>query len=47
MIDKYGREHVEYLNALSRETMKYTDSEGEFLLKEYRKKYKELEWKIK
>ena len=47
MIDKYGREHVEYLNVLSRETMKYTDAEGEFLLKEYRKKYKELEWKIK
>lgn len=46
MIDKYGKKHVDYLLALSRETARYTDSEGEFLLKEYRTKYKALEYKL-
>lgn len=43
MIDKYGKDHVEYLLALKSWQMKYTDFELELLIKEYRKKLKELE----
>lgn len=43
MLDRYGKEKVEYLRALSRETAKYTDFEGELLVKEYKEKLKELE----
>lgn len=42
MIDKYGREHVEYLQALSKETTKFTVSEIELIIKEYREKIKAL-----
>lgn len=41
MIDKYGREHVEYLQALSKETPKYTLSEVKLMIEEYQKKLKE------
>lgn len=42
MIEKYGKERVEYLLALSRTTARFTDSEGELLIKEYRQKLKQL-----
>lgn len=40
MIDKYGRGHVEYLRALSRETAKFTIPEIELLIVDYRKRLK-------
>src|SRR3990167_7148937 len=43
MLDKYGRERVEYLRALGRTTAKFTDSEGELLIKDYRRRTKELD----
>jgi len=43
MIDKYGKKHVEYLLMLKNETTKWTDFELDFLIKEYRIKYKKLE----
>ena len=42
MLDKYGRERVEYLRALSRTTAKFTDTEGELMIKEYRQKLKDM-----
>lgn len=42
MIDKYGREMVEYLMSLSRETARFTDIEGELLLKDFRQRLKLL-----
>jgi 5-methylcytosine-specific restriction endonuclease McrA len=42
MLDKYGREKIEYLRALSRETAKFTDIEGELMVKAYRDKLKAL-----
>lgn len=42
MIDTHGRDHVEYLNALKTETMKYTDFDLEVLIKEYKQKLKDL-----
>jgi hypothetical protein len=42
MLDKYGRDTVDYLRAMSRETAKFSDSEGELLIKEYKRKLKEL-----
>lgn len=42
MFDKYGHDAVDYLRALSRETAKFTDSEGELMLADYRKKLKDL-----
>jgi hypothetical protein len=42
MIEKYGKEHVEYLLALSRERAGFTDSDGELMIKEYKKKIKGL-----
>jgi hypothetical protein len=47
MIEKYGKEHVNYLKLLSKEHAGFTDFDGEMMLKEYRKKYKALEYKIK
>lgn len=41
MVDKYGRERVEYLHALSRTYAGFTDSEGELMLKDYRQRLKE------
>jgi hypothetical protein len=43
MIDKFGKKHVEYLNALKYEYTKYTEPEIELLIKEYKKKIKDLE----
>lgn len=42
MLDRFGRSEVEYLHALSRETARFSDSEGELLIKEYKQKLKEL-----
>ena len=42
MLDKYGREKVDYLRALSRETARFTDSEGELMVKLYKQKLKDL-----
>jgi hypothetical protein len=40
MIDKYGREHVEYLRLIKNETMKFSDFEVDLMLKEYKAKNK-------
>lgn len=40
MINKYGKEHVEYLRALSRETVKFIIPEIELLITEYKRKIK-------
>ena len=40
MIDKYGKEHVEYLQAIKNAGYKYTDFELEVLIKEYKQKLK-------
>ncbi len=42
MIEKYGKKHVEYLLALSRERAGFTDSDGELMIKQYKQKIKEL-----
>ena len=36
MINKYGKERVEFLQALSRHTAKYSDSDGELMLKDFK-----------
>lgn len=43
MIDKYGREHVEYLRVLKNETMRFSVGEIELMIKDYKQKLKELE----
>ena len=43
MVDTFGRERVDYLRALSRETQKFTDSEGELLISHYKAEIKKLE----
>lgn len=42
MIDKYGREHVEYLRALSEEAAHFTAVEIDLLTREYKGKLKTL-----
>lgn len=42
MIEKFGKEHVEYLQAIKNAGYKYTDFEIELLLKEYKEKLKNL-----
>lgn len=42
MVDRYGRERVDYLLALSRETAKFSDSEGELMIAHYKKKIQDL-----
>lgn len=42
MLDKYGRETITYLRGLSRETARFTDSEGELMIADYKRKLKEL-----
>lgn len=42
MIKKYGQSHVEYLNALKNQLCKYTDTELDLLIKDYREKVKRL-----
>lgn len=42
MLDKYGRERVDYLLALSRTTAKFTDWEGEQMIKDYQLRIKKL-----
>lgn len=42
MLDTYGRETIDYLRAVSRETMKYSDFDGEMLIKQYKEKTKLL-----
>lgn len=37
MIDRYGREYVEYLQGLSKQTAHFTDSEGELMLAEMKR----------
>lgn len=37
MIEKYGKKHVEYLESIKRQPMKFTDFEGELMLKEFKK----------
>lgn len=43
MLEKYGKAHIEYLRALSRESALWTDFELEILIKDYKAKVKELE----
>lgn len=43
MLEKYSKEKVEYLLALSRTTARFTDFDGEMMIKDYRQKIKELE----
>lgn len=43
ILDRYGREKVDYLRAVSRETARFTDSEGELMIAEYKQKIKALE----
>lgn len=38
MIEKYGKEHLDYLNSIKNAGYKYTDFELELLIKEYKKK---------
>jgi hypothetical protein len=40
MIDKYGKKHVEYLQAIKNAGYKYSDFELEVLIKEYKQKLK-------
>ena len=42
MLDRYGRDKVDYLRSLSRTTAKFTDSEGELMLLDFKKKLKDL-----
>ena len=42
MIEKYGKAHVEYLLALKNTTVRWSDSELELMIKDYRKKLKEI-----
>jgi len=42
MIDKYGKEHVEYLQALKNGGYKYSDFELNLLIAEYKQKVKDL-----
>ena len=46
MLDRYGKNKVEFLRALSRETAKLTDSEGELMIKDLKLKLDELNKKI-
>lgn len=43
MVDTYGRERVDYIRAKSRETAKFSDSEGELLIKHYKAEIKKLD----
>lgn len=43
MLDKYGRDHVDYLNAVKRETANWSDFELELLIKDYKERVKPLE----
>lgn len=45
MLEKYGKDKVEYLRALSREPSKFTAIEIELLIQDYKKKTKELDVK--
>ena len=40
MINKYGKERVEFLQALSRQTAKYSDFDGELMLKDFKNRLK-------
>lgn len=42
MLDRYGRDRVDYLLSLSRTTAKFTDFDGEMMIKLYKQKLKEL-----
>lgn len=42
MIDKYGKGHVEYLQSLKNQTMKYSDFELTLLVDEYKQKLKDM-----
>jgi hypothetical protein len=42
MIDKYGRPHVEYLQAIKNAGYKYTDFELQLLIDEYKAKLKNI-----
>jgi hypothetical protein len=41
MIDKYGKEHVEYLQAIKNAGYKYSDFELQVLISEYKQKLKD------
>lgn len=43
MIDKYGRKHVEYLQALKRVPARFTDADGELMLKDFKQQLKALQ----
>lgn len=43
MVNKYGEEHVEYLESLKNSYAGFTDHEIQSMIKEYRKKVKELQ----
>ena len=42
MIEKYGKEHVEYLQAIKNAGYKYSDFELQTLIDEYKRKLKDL-----
>ena len=42
MIDKYGKEHVEYLNSIKHAGYKYTEFELQVLIDEYKEKLKNI-----
>lgn len=42
MLDKYGKKHVEYLRALSRETAQFTIPEIELMIKDYRERLRAI-----
>lgn len=42
MLNKYGQKQVEYLMALSKTAAKWTDFDGELMLKDYRQRLKAL-----
>lgn len=42
MLDRFGRDTIELLQSLSRTTAKYSDFEGELMIKEYSQKVKQL-----
>ena len=42
MLDKYGKEHVEYLNSLKNAGCKYTEFELQIMIGEYQEKLKNI-----
>lgn len=43
MLERYGKQHVEFLDALKNEIVKFTDYEIELMIKDYKQKLKKKE----